>query len=103
MNRFEDKRIDEALELLNAVARDNKAGLQAAMESKYADLSSLMNAFTRQVKTRANEKFEAGKQKVVDVATDIDRSVHRNTWAYIGGTAAAAMLFGFLMSRPRRD
>ena len=39
MDRFEDKRINEALELLNSDARDKKAELQAAMESKYTDLS----------------------------------------------------------------
>jgi ElaB/YqjD/DUF883 family membrane-anchored ribosome-binding protein len=103
MDKFEDKRINEALELLNAVARDKKAELQAAMESKYTDLSSVVTAFTDQVKNRATEKFEAGKQKVVDVATDIDKSVHKNPWAYIGGAAAAGLMFGFLLSRSRRD
>jgi len=103
MDKFEDKRIDEALQLLNAVARDKKSELQAAMESKYTDLSSVVSAFTDQVKSRASEKFEAGKQKVVDVATDIDKSVHKNPWAYIGGAAAAALVFGFLLGRSRKD
>ena len=103
MDRFEDKRINEALELLNSVARDKKAELQAAMESKYTDLSSVVSAFTERMKSQATEKFEAGKQKVIDVATDIDKSVHKNPWAYIAGTAAAALLFGFLLGRSRRD
>jgi ElaB/YqjD/DUF883 family membrane-anchored ribosome-binding protein len=103
MDRFEDKRINEALDLLNAVARDKKAELQAAMENKYTDLSSVVSAFTDQMKTRATDKFEAGKQKVVDVATDIDKSVHKNPWAYIGGATAVAMLFGFLLGRSRKD
>jgi len=102
MERFEDKRINEALELLNAAARDKKAELQAAMEDKYTDLSSVVSAFTRQMKDRASEKYEAGKQKVVDVATDIDHSVHKHPWAYIGGAAATAMVFGFLLGRSRR-
>ncbi len=103
MDQFEDKRINEALELLNAVARDKKAELQATMENKYADLSSVVSAFADQMKNRATEKFESGKQKMVDVATDINNSVHRNPWAYIGGAAAAAMLFGFLLGRSRKD
>ncbi len=103
MDRFEDKRINEALELLNAVARDKKAELQAAMENKYTDLSSVVSAFADQMKNRATEQFESGKQKMVDVATDINNSVHRNPWAYIGGAAAAAMLFGFLLGRSRKD
>jgi ElaB/YqjD/DUF883 family membrane-anchored ribosome-binding protein len=103
VERFEDKRINEALELLNAVARDKKADLQAAIENKYTDLSSVMSAFTDQMKMRATEKLETGKQKVVDVASDINSSVHRNPWAYIGGTAAAALLFGFILGRSRRE
>lgn len=103
MERFEDKRINEALELLNTVARDKKAELQAAMENKYTDLSSVVSAFTDQMKNRVTEKFEVGKQKVVDVASDIDKSVHKNPWAYIGGAAAAALVFGFLLGRSRRD
>mgnify|MGYP001636576885 CR=1 FL=1 len=55
MERFEDKRINEALELLNTVARDKKAELQAALENKYTDLSSVVSAFTDQMKNRATE------------------------------------------------
>lgn len=103
MDRFEDKRINEALELLNEAARDKTAELQAAMQNKYTDLSSVVRAFTDQMKNRAAEKFEAGKQKAVDVATDINKSVHKNPWAYIGGAAAAALVFGFLLGRSRRN
>ena len=103
MDRFDDKRIDEALALLNSVARDKKAELRAAMENKYTDLSSVVSTFTDQLKATASEKFEAGKQKVVDVATDIDKSVHKNPWAYIGGAAAAALVLGFLLGRSRRN
>ena len=102
MDRFEDKRINEALELLNAAARDQQAGLLAAMENKYTDLSSVMRVFTNRMKNQATEKFDAGKQKVVDVATDINKSVHNNPWAYIGGVAAAGLVFGFLLGRSRR-
>lgn len=103
MDRFDDKRINEALELLNAAARDKKAELQAAMEDKYSDLLSVMSTFTDQVQQRASSTYETGKQKVIDVATDIDKSVHKNPWAYIGGTAAAALVFGFLLGRSRKD
>lgn len=103
MDRFEDKRINEALELLNAVARDKKAELRSAIENKYTDLTSVMGVIGDQVKSRAAERFEAGRQKVTDAAGELDRSVHRNPWAYIGGTAAAALLVGFLLGRSRRD
>ena len=103
MERFEDKRINEALELLNAAARDQKTELRAAMESKYTDLAALLGALGHEVRSRAVEKYEAGRQKVVDTAGDIDKSVHRNPWAYIGGTMVAALLLGFVLGRSRRD
>lgn len=103
MDRFEDKRINEALELLNAVARDKKAELQAAMENKYSDLGSVISSFSDQMKSRASETYEAGKKKVADVASDIDQSVHKNPYAYIGGAALAALIFGFLLGRSRKD
>jgi ElaB/YqjD/DUF883 family membrane-anchored ribosome-binding protein len=55
------------------------------------------------MRIRATEKFEAGKQKVVEVATGIDKSVHKNPWAYIGGATAMGLVFGFLLGRSRRD
>ena len=103
MTQFSDTRINEALELLNAAARDNKAELKAVMEDRHADLSSVLSAFTNDMKERASEKFIAGKQRVVEVATNIDKSVHTSPWAYIGGVAAAAMLCGFLMGRSRKE
>lgn len=103
MDKFDDKRINEALELLNAAARDKKAELQAAMEFKYTDLASAVSEFAGDCKQSVSETFERGKQKVVDVATDIDKSVHKNPWAYIGGAAAAAMVVGFLLGRSRRN
>ncbi|NMC43425.1 MAG: hypothetical protein GYA46_05855 [candidate division Zixibacteria bacterium] len=103
MSGFEDKRINEALELLNSVARDKKAELQSAIENKYADLSSVVSSFAGKMKSQAVEKYEVGKQKVVDVASDIDKSVHKNPWAYIGGAAFAGLVFGFLLGRSRRD
>lgn len=103
MHRFEDKRINEALELLNAAARDKKTELQAAMENKYTDLSSAMSEFTDRIGNGASRRFEAGKQKAADMANDVDKDIHKNPWPYIGGVAAAALISGFLLGRTRRD
>jgi ElaB/YqjD/DUF883 family membrane-anchored ribosome-binding protein len=102
MERFEDKRINEALDLLNAAARDKKVELQAAMENKYTDLSSVVSAFAGEMGSRANEQYQAGKQKVVDVATNVNKCVHNNPWAYVGGAAVAATLVGYMLGRSHR-
>ncbi len=103
MERFEDKRINEALELLNAVARDRKEELEAAVRDKYADFGSLLGALGGRVRAGAAGKLEAGKQKIVDVAEDVDERVHRNPWPYIGGAAVVGLLLGLLLSRSRGD
>jgi len=103
MNRFEDKRIEEALEMLNAAARDHKAELQTAMENKYADISSVVRAFTNEVKSQASEKIDDAKHKAGEIATGIDKNAHKNPWAYIGGAAAAGPALGFLFGRSRRS
>ena len=103
MERFDDKRINEALELLNAVAHDRKSELEAAVKDKYADFTSLMKTLGGEVKSRAVERVEAGKQKVVDAAEDIDKRVHHNPWPYIGGAAVAGLIVGLLLGRSRRD
>jgi len=103
MDRTEDKRIEEALELLNAVARDKKSELEAAVQNKYGDLTAVVSALGGRVKDRAAEKYEAGKQKVVDTAKDIDTRVHRNPWAYVAGAALAGLLLGVILSKSRRD
>jgi ElaB/YqjD/DUF883 family membrane-anchored ribosome-binding protein len=103
MNRFEDKRISEALELLNAAARDNKSELQSAIENKYTDLSSVVNAFTDQMKNRATEGYNTGRRRVMGVATNINGSVHKNPWAYIGGAVVVGILSGLILCRTRRN
>ncbi len=103
MNQFDDKRINEALEMLDAAARDKKTELQAAMANKYTYLTSVVGSFTEQLKHRAATTFVAGKQKAVDAAVGIDKSVHNNPWAYVGGASAVAMLCGFLLGRSRRQ
>ncbi len=103
MDRFDDKRINEALELLNEVAHDRKAELEAAVRNKYTDFTSLVSALSNEAKSRASEKFEAGKQEIVDVAGDIDQRVRRNPWGFIGGAALTGLLLGLLLGRSRRD
>lgn len=102
MSQIDDKRINEALEILDAAARDKRPELQAAMTDKYSNLNSMIGSITHQLKYRAAEKFEAGRQKAVDAAVGINRNVHNNPWAYVGGAAVGAMLCGYLLGKSHR-
>jgi hypothetical protein len=37
-----------------------------------------------------------------ELAGDVNKSVHQNPWPYIAGTAATAVLVGFLLGRSRK-
>ena len=54
-----------------------------------------MGALGNEVRSRAAEKYEAGREKVVDTAGDIDKRVHRNPWAYIGGSTGPRYCWEF--------
>lgn len=103
MNAFADKRINEALELLNEVAKEKKVELQTAIENKYTDLASVVGSLTNDMKHRASAQFESGKVKVTEMCHEVDKNVHSNPWAFIGGAAAVAMVAGYFLGRSRRS
>ena len=103
MERIEDRRIDKALDLLNAVARDRVTESGDDSRNVSADFKSLMRSVGDQAKSRATEKYEAGKRKVVGAAGRVDRTVHRTPWAFIGGAALTGLLVGLQLGRSRGD
>jgi ElaB/YqjD/DUF883 family membrane-anchored ribosome-binding protein len=98
---MEDKRITEALELLNSVAKDKKNELEQVISNKFGDFKSLVEGVAGKVKHQAVDSYEISKEKIEDVLSEVDKSVHKNPWPYIGGTAAVALLLGYLLGRSR--
>jgi ElaB/YqjD/DUF883 family membrane-anchored ribosome-binding protein len=90
-SRTSHAKINEALELLNEVARDKKDELQDLMTNKYSDIREAMTA-----------NIVQGKEKVMAIAGDVDKRVHKDPWVYIAGTAAASLLLGYLMGSKRK-
>ena len=99
---MEDKRITEALELLNEAAKDKKTELEQLISHKFGDLKSLVEGLTGKVQREAADTYHRGKEKIEDVLSDVDKSVHKNPWPYIGGAAAVALLFGYLLGRSKK-
>ncbi len=99
---MEDKRIAEALELLNSVAKDKKADLEKELTHKFTDFKSLLETVGEKVKHRTVDTLHHGKERAEEALSEVDKSVHKNPWPYIGGVAVAGLLIGYLLGRPRK-
>jgi ElaB/YqjD/DUF883 family membrane-anchored ribosome-binding protein len=101
-DRFDDKRINEALELLNEVAKDKKAELQGMLSHKYGDLQSAISGVAGKLQHNVIEGYHRSKEKVQELASEVDESVHKNPWPYIGGTALGFLILGYFLGRSKK-
>ncbi len=113
MEHTSTEKIADALKLLEEAAREKKDELKSAMSDKYTHLKnaivetehtlakSLSDAGMHAVDAATHAK-DVGVEKVREVARDVDKSVHRNPWPYIAGTAAAGLLLGYFLGRNRK-
>ncbi|MBF0483124.1 MAG: DUF883 family protein [Candidatus Omnitrophica bacterium] len=102
-------KISEALELLNEAAKEKKDELKNLMVNKYAHIKEAMNAEVdqgkaalQQTKDMAQKVMVEGKEKVKEIAGHADKCVRQDPWSYIAGTAAVAILLGYIMGSKRR-
>ena len=104
-----NRKIDEALQLLNEAAKEKKEELRNLLSEKY---SSIKEALTEvalnnrevlgNVRRLAQDSIEEGQERFGQVVEDLDAEVRKNPWPYIGGTAAAALLLGFILGNSKR-
>jgi ElaB/YqjD/DUF883 family membrane-anchored ribosome-binding protein len=104
-----NRKIDEALHLLNEAARDKKDELHRLLGEKYLNIKDALTEVAmsnkdvlEEVKRVAQERIAEGREKVEEVISDVDSQVKRNPWPYIGGAAAAALLVGYIMGSSKR-
>jgi len=97
-SRTSNVKISEALDLLNEAAKEKKDELQGLMSNKYAHIREAMTDGAK----HAQEAIIQGKEKVMEIAGDVDKRVHKDPWVYIAGAAAASLLLGYLMGSKRK-
>jgi ElaB/YqjD/DUF883 family membrane-anchored ribosome-binding protein len=101
-DRFDDKRINEALELLNEVARDKKVELQGIVSNKYGELRSAIGGVAGKLQHNVVETYQRGTEKAKELASEVDESVHKNPWPYLGGTALGFLILGYFLGRSKK-
>lgn len=98
---FEDKRINEALELLNEMAKDKKAELQGMVSEKYSNLKSALRGAAERLQHQQRETYAQGEENVRDLASKVDESVRKNPWPYLRRTALGFLILGYFLGRSR--
>ena len=99
---FDTRKINEALELLNQAAKERLAELQDIVSDKYSTLRAAIGGTAEKLRHGARVAFDQGKERVGDLASNVDTNVHRNPWPYLGGTALGFLILGFSLGRVRK-
>ncbi|HTL69960.1 MAG TPA: hypothetical protein VL404_01585 [Candidatus Eisenbacteria bacterium] len=89
----------------NSTKRNGTQVLHEAQE-KYNELKDAIQDAATQSKRTINHLVRAteeavyeGSEKVKDAAVTVNRTVHKNPWPVIGGTALGALFVGFLIGK----
>ncbi len=100
--------LDEALQLLNEAAKNKQKEIRGLVSHKYSHLKELFEEMIGENMSKlehaqksATEAIHMGTEKAKEVASDVDHHVRQRPWQYIGGTAVAALLLGFIMGSRR--
>ena len=89
-----------AIATVNQNHKFNKAIqlLGKAAEKKKAEIAGNLNHF----KDAAEKAMEQGGKKIKKAALTVDKTVHKNPWATIGGVAGSALVLGFMLGRLKK-
>lgn len=104
-----DRKIDEALQLLNEAAHDKKEEFQKIFGDRFSHLKEALSGVAHgnkeilgRVKHLAEEGLFKGPEKFTEAFSDIDEQVHKDPWPYLGGVAAGALVLGFILGASKK-
>lgn len=97
-NRITDcSKIHEALDLLNEAAREKKIELTDMLTDRYAHIKKAVALEAQKVEHMAHDAVVESEKKIRDATAKVDSAVRRDPWPYVAGSAAVALLIGYLM------
>lgn len=106
----DNKKIDEALNLLSEAAREKKEEVQNLLNNKFTNVRDFIQETAEKqgrnwnrIRRQAEGVMEDGSERLKQTASEIDEKVHENPWPYIDGVALGALLLGFILGSSRRD
>lgn len=113
MEHTSSEKVTEALKLLEEAAKQKKDELRTLMSDKYTHLRDAImeneSALVKSLTAAKDHALEAATrardvsvEKAREVAHGVDRSVHRDPWAYLAATATVALLLGYILGRNRK-
>ena len=99
-----NEKLSDALRLLEEAAKEKKDELRKLASDKYCHLKEALTATEstlEQSVAGARERAVEAAQRAKEIASDVNKSVHRSPWPYIGGAAAVSLLVGYILGRKK--
>ena len=81
------QKFEDALTLLNDAAREKREDIQKLLSEKYLHIKDALST---------------GTDKATEVFEEVDESVRKNPWAYIGGVAVGALILGYILGSQKK-
>ena len=103
-NKTSQKKFEDAIELLNQAAKDKKGEIEGLLGDKYDSIREAIEEAISKNKSQFNRVKKLVESTIDESQTRInqkkgmlEKEVRSKPWKYLGGTAAGALLLGFIM------